>query len=127
MEDDGTLKTTSNYVDKNDDGRGNSIQQNPRKRKRSSIRGDIKQSAGNKPEDKDKGEGEGRQQSKRQRMDKRLDRRRAWDGSTKRDRNVDSRGELQEGQEMEKEERRPKKKVACFIGYSGEGYHGMQQ
>jgi len=48
----------------------------------------------------------------------------AWDGSTRRERNVDSRAE--EGDEGEKEERRPKKKVACFVGYSGEGYHGMQ-
>jgi len=49
---------------------------------------------------------------------------RNWDGPTRRERNVDSRPELQEN--GEKEERRPKKKVACFIGYSGEGYHGMQ-
>ncbi|KAK9465069.1 pseudouridine synthase [Lipomyces arxii] len=28
--------------------------------------------------------------------------------------------------EGEKEERRPKKKVACMIGYCGTGYHGMQ-
>jgi hypothetical protein len=50
---------------------------------------------------------------------------RNWEASTRRDRNVDTRPV--EGQEEgEKEERRPKKKVACFIGYSGEGYHGMQ-
>jgi hypothetical protein len=48
---------------------------------------------------------------------------RSWEASTRRDRNVDTRPV--EG-EAEKEERRPKKKVACFIGYSGEGYHGMQ-
>jgi hypothetical protein len=48
-----------------------------------------------------------------------------WDGSTRRERNVDSRG-AEEGEEGDKEERRPKKKVACFVGYSGEGYHGMQ-
>ena len=55
------------------------------------------------------------------RMNKKLSR--AWDGSTRRQRNVDS---LPEENGGEKEERRPKKKVACFIGYSGEGYHGMQ-
>ena len=49
---------------------------------------------------------------------------RNWDGLTRRERNVDTRPELEEN--GEKEERRPKKKVACFIGYSGEGYHGMQ-
>jgi tRNA pseudouridine38-40 synthase len=49
---------------------------------------------------------------------------RNWDSVRRRERNVDSRPELEEG--AEKEERRPKKKVACFIGYSGEGYHGMQ-
>ena len=50
---------------------------------------------------------------------------RKWDGKTRREKNVDTRtGE--EAEEGEKEERRPKKKVACFIGYSGEGYHGMQ-
>ena len=49
---------------------------------------------------------------------------RNWDALRKRERNVDSRPELEDG--AEKEERRPKKKVACFIGYSGEGYHGMQ-
>ena len=49
---------------------------------------------------------------------------RNWDALRRRERNVDSRPELEEG--AEKEERRPKKKVACFIGYSGEGYHGMQ-
>ena len=49
----------------------------------------------------------------------------AWDGSTRRERNVDTRDHgAEEG--GEKEERRPKKKVACFVGYSGEGYHGMQ-
>jgi tRNA pseudouridine38-40 synthase len=48
---------------------------------------------------------------------------RQWGGQTRRERNVDSRPEA-EG--AEKEERKPKKKVACFIGYSGEGYHGMQ-
>ena|SRR5579859_269770 len=48
---------------------------------------------------------------------------RQWNGSRARDRNVNSRVPELEG---EKEERRPKKKVACFIGYSGEGYHGMQ-
>jgi hypothetical protein len=48
---------------------------------------------------------------------------RNWEASTRRDRNVDT--QPLEGEE-EKEERRPKKKVACFIGYSGEGYHGMQ-
>ena len=47
-----------------------------------------------------------------------------WDGTTRRERNIDSRE--QGGEEFEKEERRPKKKVACFVGYSGEGYHGMQ-
>src|SRR5271170_6008215 len=47
---------------------------------------------------------------------------RKWNGPTRRDRNVDTRAE----ENQEKEERRPKKKVACFIGYSGEGYHGMQ-
>ena len=47
------------------------------------------------------------------------------DQSSKWERNVDSRPttELEEG---EQQERKPKKKVACFIGYSGEGYHGMQ-
>jgi hypothetical protein len=49
---------------------------------------------------------------------------RNWDGPTRRERNVDTRSEAQE--DGEREERRPKKKVACFIGYSGEGYHGMQ-
>jgi tRNA pseudouridine38-40 synthase len=48
---------------------------------------------------------------------------RQWGGQTRRERNIDSRPEAEE---VEKEERRPKKKVACFIGYSGEGYHGMQ-
>jgi tRNA pseudouridine38-40 synthase len=48
---------------------------------------------------------------------------RNWEGATRRERNVDTRAPEEEG---EKEERRPKKKVACFIGYSGEGYHGMQ-
>ena len=46
---------------------------------------------------------------------------RKWNGPTRRERNVDSRPDPED-----KEERRPKKKVACFIGYSGEGYHGMQ-
>ena len=50
---------------------------------------------------------------------------RGWGGARSRDRNVDSRPEDEVGG-AEKEERRPKKKVACFIGYSGEGYHGMQ-
>ena len=49
---------------------------------------------------------------------------RKWDGQTRRDKNVDTRSDVVE--DGEKEERRPKKKVACFIGYSGEGYHGMQ-
>jgi tRNA pseudouridine38-40 synthase len=49
---------------------------------------------------------------------------RNWDAVRRREKNVDSRPELEEG--VEKEERKPKKKVACFIGYSGEGYHGMQ-
>jgi tRNA pseudouridine38-40 synthase len=52
---------------------------------------------------------------------------RGWGGARSRDRNVDSRPEGDEAiARVEKEERRPKKKVACFIGYSGEGYHGMQ-
>jgi tRNA pseudouridine38-40 synthase len=50
---------------------------------------------------------------------------RNWGGARRRERNVDSRPETEDG-EIEKEERKPKKKVACFIGYSGEGYHGMQ-
>jgi hypothetical protein len=62
---------------------------------------------------------------KKKDMNKRLSRNRVWDGTTRRDRNVDTR--MQDVKdESEKEERRPKKKVACFIGYSGEGYHGMQ-
>jgi len=61
-------------------------------------------------------------------MKKRLTRNRGWDGVTRRDKNVDTRvQDVPQGEESsEKEERRPKKKVACFIGYSGEGYHGMQ-
>lgn len=55
------------------------------------------------------------------RMKKRLNRK--WDGVSRREKNVDTRPETIGG---EKEERRPKKKVACFIGYSGEGYYGMQ-
>jgi hypothetical protein len=55
------------------------------------------------------------------RMKKRLNRK--WDGVSRRDKNIDTRPETTDG---EKEERRPKKKVACFIGYSGEGYYGMQ-
>lgn len=49
---------------------------------------------------------------------------RAWGGTRSRERNVDTQSEMAEG--AEREERRPKKKVVCFIGYSGEGYHGMQ-
>ena len=49
---------------------------------------------------------------------------RKWEGPRGRERNVDTRPQLGEG--GEREERRPKKKVACFIGYSGHGYHGMQ-
>jgi len=49
---------------------------------------------------------------------------RQWGGVRSRERNIDTPVELAEG--SEREERRPKKKVACFIGYSGEGYHGMQ-
>jgi len=58
-------------------------------------------------------------------MNKKFTRNRKWDGKTRRDKNVDTRP-AEEVEEGEKEERRPKKKVACFIGYSGEGYHGMQ-
>jgi tRNA pseudouridine38-40 synthase len=49
---------------------------------------------------------------------------RGWGGTRSRERNVDTRADV--GEDAEREERRPKKKVACFIGYSGEGYHGMQ-
>jgi hypothetical protein len=55
------------------------------------------------------------------RMKKRLNRK--WDGVSRREKNIDTRPEAIDD---EKEERRPKKKVACFIGYSGEGYYGMQ-
>jgi len=49
---------------------------------------------------------------------------RQWGGARRRERNFDTRVELAEG--SEREERRPKKKVACFVGYMGDGYHGMQ-
>jgi hypothetical protein len=73
----------------------------------------------------------GRKPQKRQsengddKMNKKATRNRKWDGKTRRDKNIDTRPPevVEDG---EKEERRPKKKVACFIGYSGEGYHGMQ-
>ncbi|KAK9322372.1 pseudouridine synthase [Lipomyces orientalis] len=35
-------------------------------------------------------------------------------------------GECNEDEEGEAKERRPKRKVACMIGYCGTGYHGMQ-
>lgn len=105
-----TTQSTDTKPNSEHINRGNSADPKSMKNKSSSNRGPRQKSQKRKIEDP------------QDPMNKKFTRK--WDGQTRRDKNVDTRSEVVE--DGEKEERRPKKKVACFIGYSGEGYHGMQ-